>query len=248
MLISAKKLQSYQLKATDGEVGAIDDLLFDDQVWHIRFLVARLQKLLPWSEKVLINPLYLQRPDSQNHLLNVALSENSIRKCPPLSSSMPVSLRQRNRAFKAYGYADYWAAPGLNATVPHPAPLVDESLAEMNSQQASDEAHLRSCRAVSGYHIHTLDGAIGHVDDFIIDAEHWTCAYLLVNTRNWLPGGRDVLVSRDTVDAISWRKHQVQLNISAEVIARAPHFDLEKLSKPLMARELESDAVLPRAS
>lgn len=248
MLISAKKLQGYQLQATDGEVGAIDDLLFDDQVWHIRFLVARLQKMLPWSEKVLINPLYLNKPDSAQHVLNVDLNQQSIRKSPPLSSSKPVSLREKERVFKSYGYADYWSTADLGAAMPHSAPLIDEIRQEEDNQVSSDQAHLRSCRAVSGYHIHTLDGGIGHVDDFIIDAEHWTCAYLLVNTRNWLPGGRDVLISRDAVDAISWHKHQVKLTISTETIKRAPHFDVEKLSKPLMAREIEDEAVLPRAS
>ena len=247
MLISAKKLQGYQLQATDGEVGAIDDLLFDDQVWHIRFLVARLQKMLPWSEKVLINPLYLNKPDSHQGVLNVDLNQQSIRKSPPLSSSKPVSQHEKERAFKAYGYADYWAAPGLGATLPHSAPLIDDIRQDAENQAQADQAHLRSCKAVSGYHIHTQDGGIGHVDDFIIDAEHWSCAYLLVNTRNWLPGGRDVLISRDAVEAISWHKHQVKLNIATEVIKRAPHFDVEKLSKPLMVRDIENEAVLPQA-
>lgn len=247
MLISAKTLHGYQLQATDGEVGAITDLLFDDEVWRIRFLVARLQKVLPWSEKVLINSLYLKKPDRRNQLLNVELDRESIRKCPPLSSNMPVSMREQSRAFKNYGYAGYWSAPGVGATLPHPAPLIDEIRDDLDDITQED-THLRSCKSVCGYHIHTQDGGIGHVEDFIIDVEHWSCAYLLVNTRNWLPGGRDVLVSREAVEDISWSKHQVQLAIATEAIKQAPHFDIDKLNQPLIARELESDAVLPRAS
>lgn len=247
MLISAKKLHDYQLQAIDSEVGAIDDLLFDDQTWQIRFLVARLQKMLPWSEKVLINPQYLCQPENQNGIINVNLSEKSIRQCPPLSTNLPVSQCEKERAFKAYRYADYWSAQGLGSTVPRSTPLVDDIRQIDDNNSTGEKTHLRSCRAVNGYHIHTVDGGIGHVDDFIIDAEQWRCTYLLVNTRNWLSGGQDVLVSLDAVDNISWHKHQVRLTSSSEAIERAPHFDIAKLNKPLGAQELES-SVLPRAS
>jgi hypothetical protein len=39
-----------------------------------------------------------------------------------------------------------------------------------------------------GYHIQATDGEIGHVEDFFADDQYWTLRYLLVDTRNWLPG------------------------------------------------------------
>jgi len=45
-----------------------------------------------------------------------------------------------------------------------------------------------------GFHLVATDGEIGHIDDFLLDA-NWTVRYLVVDTSNWI-GGRSVLVSR----------------------------------------------------
>ena len=50
------------------------------------------------------------------------------------------------------------------------------------------DPHLRSTNNVSGYNIQAIDGEIGNVEDFIIDEETWAIRYLIINTRNWLPG------------------------------------------------------------
>ena len=35
-----------------------------------------------------------------------------------------------------------------------------------------------------GYHIHALDGEIGHVEDFILEDPGWAVSYLVIDTRN----------------------------------------------------------------
>ena len=44
---------------------------------------------------------------------------------------------------------------------------------------------------VGGHDIQATDGEIGHVEDFIIDDETWAIRYLVIDTRNWWPGGKD---------------------------------------------------------
>jgi hypothetical protein len=53
---------------------------------------------------------------------------------------------------------------------------------------------LHSTTEVKGYEIHALNGIIGHVHDFLLDDTNWRITALAINTRNCLPGGRNVLV------------------------------------------------------
>ena len=57
-------------------------------------------------------------------------------------------------------------------------------------QRDSDDPHLRSTEAVAGYHIHAVDGEIGHVEDFLLEVADWSIHYLVVDTKNWWPGNR----------------------------------------------------------
>jgi hypothetical protein len=77
---------------------------------------------------------------------------------------------------------------------------------------------------VEGYHIEARDGSIGHVEDFIIDDDRWEIMYLVVDTKNWLPGRR-VLVSRLWIDEVSWLGSKVTVDLTKEVIEKSPEFD-----------------------
>lgn len=40
MLTNNKNLKGLVIRATDGEIGTVDQLYFDDQIWAIRYLTA----------------------------------------------------------------------------------------------------------------------------------------------------------------------------------------------------------------
>ena len=79
--------------------------------------------------------------------------------------------------------------------------------------QESADAHLRSCGELVGYHIHALDGDIGHVKDMLVDDHTWAIRYLIINTSNWW-GGHLVLVSPQWVDAVSWPDSKVSVGVA----------------------------------
>ena len=75
-----------------------------------------------------------------------------------------------------------------------------------------------------GYYIHATDGDLGHVEDFLVDAETWAIRYCIVDTRNWLPG-RKVLVSPEWIQRVSWEESKVYVDLSKRHIEDAPEFD-----------------------
>ncbi|HEX6102828.1 MAG TPA: PRC-barrel domain-containing protein, partial [Alphaproteobacteria bacterium] len=40
MLYRVDHLRGYTIRATDGEIGTVDDLLFDDRSWIVRYVVV----------------------------------------------------------------------------------------------------------------------------------------------------------------------------------------------------------------
>ena len=55
MLRTSSELIRYDVKATDGSIGRVTDLLFDDQSWKVRSIVVDTGSLLS-HHQVLIDP------------------------------------------------------------------------------------------------------------------------------------------------------------------------------------------------
>lgn len=97
------------------------------------------------------------------------------------------------------------------------------------------DPHLRSTREVTGYHIQARDGQIGHVEDFTVDDETWIIRYLVLNTRNWLPG-KKVLVAPRWVDRVSWLGSKVFVDLPRVSIKDNPEYDPLALEKRVSER------------
>ena len=59
MLLAASALKGYAIQATDGRMGWVEDTLFDDQSWKIRWLVIKTGAWLS-ERKVLVHPCAIQ--------------------------------------------------------------------------------------------------------------------------------------------------------------------------------------------
>jgi hypothetical protein len=98
-----------------------------------------------------------------------------------------------------------------------------EKWVESTKSEKVWDPHLRSTHDVSGHYIQATDGEIGHVEDFIIDDETWAIRYLIVDTRNWLPG-KKVLIAPQWIDRVSWSESKVFIKFDREAIQHAPTY------------------------
>jgi hypothetical protein len=73
------------------------------------------------------------------------------------------------------------------------------------------------------------DGMQGHVHDFIVDSDSWTIKYLVIDTRNWLPGGRKVMLPPEYLEEVSWKDQAVFCKLKIEQIKQIPAYDEDKL-------------------
>ena len=86
------------------------------------------------------------------------------------------------------------------------------------------DPHLRSVAEVTGYHVQARDGAIGHVEDILVDSTGWGLRYLIVDTKNWW-FGKHVLISPYAVTRIDWPDRQVLLDIDRDKVKASPPWD-----------------------
>ena len=68
-----------------------------------------------------------------------------------------------------------------------------------------------------GFHIHALDGEIGHIDDFLLDESTWGLRYFVVDTSNWI-GGKRVLVSPNVVAGLDVERQRIDVKLTRDQI------------------------------
>jgi uncharacterized protein YrrD len=220
MLRSLKTMLGYKLHATDGEMGKVADFYFDELDWFVRYLVADTGSWLA-ERLVLLSPLVLGLADAEDKTLRVSLTREQVEASPPVERDMPVSRQIEAELHGHYGSVPYWQAPfpfvGTSSAVAAQAGPEEETDTEA-------DPHLHSAREVTGYHIYATDGDIGHVDDLIVEDESWVIRYIVVDTGNWLPGKR-VLMVPSWVQQIDWLERMVHVDLKGESIRNSPEFD-----------------------
>ncbi|WP_316977052.1 PRC-barrel domain containing protein [Shumkonia mesophila] len=221
MLRSLDGLIGYGIQATDGPIGTVKDFLFDDQAWVVRYMVADTGKWLPGG-KVLVVPSALEHPEWDRRSLPVKLTRRQVEEGPDIGEDQPVSHQHEIDLHHHFEWDPYWLAyAAAEAATPFPPAVAPES---PQMRPTRGDPRLRSGREVEGYHVKATDGEIGHVEDFILDDEGWVVRYVVVDTRNWLPG-KKVLVSPEWFDAVNWTDQRVVVDISREGVRNSPPYD-----------------------
>jgi len=236
MLRNLKEIHDYAIGASDGVIGHVKDLYLDDQSWVARYLVVDTGGWLS-SKKVLVSPLAIGEPDWANRKLPVSITKAQVKDCPDFDSKQPVTRQHEIDYSNYYGYPYYWGSTGYwgaamypSMMLPYPAvvgtpPAVSEEVqAAEASRAANADPHLRSCDALTGYHIHASDGDIGHVSGMLIDDETWAVRYLIVDTSNWWVG-HQMLIAPQWIEGVSWENSTVSVNLTRQAVEDAPTYD-----------------------
>jgi sporulation protein YlmC with PRC-barrel domain len=236
MLLAASAIKGYAITATDGRLGTVSDLLFDDTSWKIRWLVIDTGTWLT-GRKVLMHPSAISKADNDSSEIQVALTKAQIEASPEISANEPVSGQMESQLYEYYGWDPYWGssyfisgamASPLSASPYFGAPLASGGFRADPANRDMGDPHLRSVVEITGYHLHATDGPIGHVENVYIDDGGWDIRYLIVDTRNWWSGAH-VLLSPFAVKEIDWPASEIRLNVTREQVKTSPPWDPQKM-------------------
>jgi hypothetical protein len=235
------KLQGCRLLAADGDIGTVEEMYFDDARWVVRYLVVATGGWLSGRD-VLISPYAVQTMDLQARTVAVNLTRERVRRSPDVDTAQPVSRQYETAYSQYYGYPTYWPyntywpAGSLPTLTPMPDRL---SPPTAESSPSDPDSHLRSSSEVTGYRIRATDDLLGHLEDFLFDDETWAIRYIVIDTRNWLPGRR-VLLPTDAIREVDWLHGSVHVDRTREAIKEAPEFDPDHLPAGDLERRLRS--------
>ena len=205
MVVAARHTYGAVLEGDRGRLGALYDILFDDQSWKVRHLVVSIDRWF-YGRQVLIDPQMVERAEWQERKLLVRMTRDQIRRCPPAEADLPVARRRDMDAARILVWEAYWTG------------TVDTSV------ESEGDPHLRSTKVLTGLHIHCTNGLLGHVDDFVVDDRTWTISRLVVETRNWWPGKR-VLVEPSAIDSIHWEDGEIYLTLPRDAVFSRPAYE-----------------------
>lgn len=231
MLQTLSGLKHMSIGATDGEIGHVRDAYFDDHEWTLRYLVVNPGSWLT-GRRVLISPWAIRDVNWQAQRVDVALTREQVRNCPETDADKPVSRQYETAYSDYYGYPYYWMGPFAWGPLPLPreGAMADPSRQAGRRDKEKGDPNLRSANEVDAYRIEAVDGSIGHVDEFIFDDDTWSLRYLVVDTRNWLPG-RHVLISTDWIDRVSWEGRKAYVALTRDEVRNSPEYDAASFSE-----------------
>jgi sporulation protein YlmC with PRC-barrel domain len=252
MFFQADELLGMDVSSIDGEeIGKVDDLIFDDNEWRVRYLVVDIGGLLA-ERHVILSPESAHQPDFEDGNLTVEATQRQIEESPEIDPNKPLTQQYLVELHSYYGWEDvpvYGAVvpPGTGAGTTADTgstagigwygvpvlggwgPMRDseeakaEDILRRRAPDETDEVALHGMDEILGYRIRATDKLIGAVGDWLID-EDWFIRYLIVDTRRWLPS-RDVLVPVAAISDIDPFNSDVHVELSSEQLEESPEFD-----------------------
>jgi len=205
MLKRVRELIGCAIVATDGEIGRVHDVFFDDRRWGVRYLAVHTGHWAA-SRRVLIRLASVARIKWPRRRVEVALTRQQVQKSPGVDTHRPI---ERQLEVPLYQYSGF----------PYGAGDRPEGSAAPDYEQ-----HLHSARAVIGYAVHAVDGEVGYVEDFLMDEPSGAVRYLIVDSRHWWPGKR-VLLAAERIRWVSGMERGVHVDLPRDPIRRAPAYD-----------------------
>src|SRR5512140_3318768 len=112
MLHPMKEFVGRRLEASDGAIGKIEDVYFDDRHWRVRYVVVDSESWL--GKKVLLSPEAFRSGPSTGEGKKIAtmLTRERIRQSPFLGSELPTRDEQI-RLHNYYNWVHYWTEEQL---------------------------------------------------------------------------------------------------------------------------------------
>jgi PRC-barrel domain len=255
MLFALNALIGSPVQATDGRIGSVKDFLFHDQSWKVRWMVVGAGSWLT-GRKVLIHPsaiapleippkpLVPMMSFGDTLTVFVRLTKQQIEASPDAREDEPVTAHMEAGLYDYYGWDPVWGTSffGGDAVVQQSSGRSDfaevaESRGGKYEAPPAGDPYLGGVADVIGYRVHATDGDIGHVENLLADDENWDIRYLIVSTRNWLPG-KQVLLAPYAVADIDWAERKVIVNVTREQIRTAPEWDPLAMENQILEEQL----------
>ncbi|OZU87881.1 hypothetical protein CIL03_14350 [Virgibacillus indicus] len=220
MFYLTSDLKTYNIHASDGEMGKVKDLYFDDNKWAIRYAVIDTRKWLP-GRRVLLSPSSFLTLNEADKFLEVKYDKETIRNSPSIPDESFITKDVENSLVGYYGWTKYWTGNMLWG--PNDYPM--EEFKKHEDVQLRDAPvdsglnyDLRSEDETFGFKVHANDGKIGTVADMIYDDENWKLRYIIVQSSESMTEEQLYLFETEAIESADWFENDIYIKTTLEEV------------------------------
>lgn len=199
MKMNWSELEGTKIRATDGDVGKLKDLYFDDESFKVRFALVETGGILSrkWA---LISPQAFGAFEPQTKRLPINLSKSKIEKSPDVSDINTLRNEDQKAVCDYFGWATNWYGR---------------------------KGDLRVLQKLLQCKVLAEDEKVGGLDDVILDLNVWSVQSLVLNAGSWL-SGKKILVPTQKVKSFTVEDNIVSIDMTRDRIEEAPDYNPEK--------------------
>ncbi len=106
-LRSTEYVSGYDIQATDGEIGHVEDFIIDDEMWTIRYLIIDTRNWWP-GKKVLVSPQWIERVSWDDSKVFINLLREAIRQSPEYNEESLLTRDYETGLHQHYNRQGYW--------------------------------------------------------------------------------------------------------------------------------------------
>ena len=106
-LRSAREVTSYHIEASDGHIGHVEDFLFGEEDWAIRYVIVDTRNWWP-GKFVLIAPEWVESILWSDRVMRVNKTRDEIKGAPEFDPKARFERADEVRLYAHYGLAGYW--------------------------------------------------------------------------------------------------------------------------------------------
>lgn len=249
MLIHAKRLENFTMRATDGELGLLEDFYVDRHTLKLRYFVGNTRTWF-FGGKVLLSPNAFMDVDVEDLSIAINATKKQIKDSPKPEDQAPIHRDYEKQLNDHYGWPTYWNVPavpvsttyGTNQTTGAPLipPFIPRGQSNLDgtvegNKTGADERQLDeqyqvqlfSLNELIGSKVHAKGGEVGKIIDFIIHkSDDWHIRYIVIDTGGFLKR-EPVVVTMDSLKEVTWFDNSVILDVSSEKIESAPEHAID---------------------
>jgi uncharacterized protein YrrD len=106
-LRSSHEVTGYHIQAENGEIGHVEDFIFDDESWTIRYLIVNTSNW--WAgKKVLISPLWIEHVSWTERTVSVELTRETVKLAPEFTAQSLLDRDYETNLYGHYNRKGYW--------------------------------------------------------------------------------------------------------------------------------------------
>ena len=106
-LRSIQEVLDYTIQATDGTIGHVEDFIFEDDTWKLRYLVVDTRKWL-MGKKVLIGIDWFDHIDWNESKFYLNHTKENIKNSPEFDPATPINRKVEEILYDYHGRPHYW--------------------------------------------------------------------------------------------------------------------------------------------